>query len=125
MQNAGEDGPKGSDKANTAQSGEDATDSEKTGTPKTPGISAMAVLWTFGKCISALLPVYLAGYYRMSTSFVVFGLMVYSGWKHSREAKEARLRSAIQFFSNEQEYTTTKIFKSKRDVPAWVRKLPK
>ncbi|XP_031423056.1 extended synaptotagmin-1 isoform X2 [Clupea harengus] len=120
MQNAGEDGPKGSDKANTAQSGEDATDSEKTGTPKTPGISAMAVLWTFGKCISALLPVYLAGYYRMSTSFVVFGLMVYSGWKHSREAKEARLRSAIQFFSNEQEYTTTKIFKSKRDVPAWV-----
>ncbi|XP_048111859.1 extended synaptotagmin-1 [Alosa alosa] len=119
MQNAGQDGSKGTDKANTALSGEDATDSQIE-TQKTPGISATAVLWTFGKCLSALLPVYLAGYYRISTSLVVFGLMVYSGWKHTREAKETRLRSAIHLLSNEQEYTSTKVFKSKRDLPAWV-----
>lgn len=122
MQNAGQDGSKDTDKAIMAQS-EDVIDS-KSETPQTPGISATAVLWTFGKCLSALLPVYLAGYYRISTSLVVFGLMVYSGWKHTREAKEARLRSAMQLQSNEQEYTSTKVFKSKRDLPAWVRKRP-
>lgn len=88
------------------------------------GISAVAVLWTFGKCLGALLPVYLAGYYRVSTSLLVFGMMVYTGWKHAREAKEARLKSAIQLLSNEQEYTSNKVSKIKRDLPAWVRHNP-
>ncbi|XP_044078065.1 extended synaptotagmin-1 [Siniperca chuatsi] len=88
--------------------------------PKTQGISAVAVLWTFGKCLGALLPVYLAGYYRVSTSLLVFGMMVYTGWKHAREAKEARLKSAIQFLNNEEEYTSMKVSKIKRDLPAWV-----
>ncbi|XP_076612847.1 uncharacterized protein LOC143336510 [Chaetodon auriga] len=88
--------------------------------PKPKGISAVAVLWTFGKCLGALLPVYLAGYYRVSTSLLVFGMMVYTGWKHAREAKEARLKSAIQFFNNEEEYTSRKVSKIKRELPAWV-----
>ncbi|XP_049437948.1 extended synaptotagmin-1 isoform X2 [Epinephelus fuscoguttatus] len=92
----------------------------ETGSPKPKGISAVAVLWTFGKCLGALLPVYLAGYYRVSTSLLVFGMMVYTGWKHAREAKEARLKSAIQLLDNEQEYTSKKVSKSKRDLPAWV-----
>ncbi|XP_063070881.1 extended synaptotagmin-1 [Engraulis encrasicolus] len=124
MENAGQDGSKDSEKSSektdTAQAGGDAVESSQMETPKTPGISATAVLWTFGKCLSALLPVYLAGYYRISTSLVAFGLMVYSGWKHTREAKEARLKSAIHLLGNEQEYTSTKVFKSKRDLPAWV-----
>uniref|UniRef100_A0A4W5KUR1 Extended synaptotagmin-like protein 1b n=1 Tax=Hucho hucho TaxID=62062 RepID=A0A4W5KUR1_9TELE len=89
-------------------------------TPKPQGVDAVSVLWTFGKCLGALLPVYLAGYYRVSTSLLVFGLMVYTGWKHSREAKEARLRSAIHHNDNEQQYTDMKMFKSKKDLPAWV-----
>ncbi|KAM3877865.1 extended synaptotagmin-1-like [Diretmus argenteus] len=94
---------------------------EETEEPKAKGIDAVAVLWTFGKCLGALLPVYLAGYYRVSTSLLMFGLMVYTGWKHSREAKEARLRSAIQLLTDEQEgYTSLKVTKSKRDLPAWV-----
>uniref|UniRef100_A0A8C4HSZ9 Extended synaptotagmin-like protein 1b n=1 Tax=Dicentrarchus labrax TaxID=13489 RepID=A0A8C4HSZ9_DICLA len=97
-----------------------ALSAEETGAPKSKGISAVAVLWTFGKCLGALLPVYLAGYYRVSTSLLVFGMMVYTGWKHAREAKEARLRSAIQFLSNEEEYTSMKVSKIKRDLPAWV-----
>lgn len=88
--------------------------------PKTKLFDAKAILWTFGKCLTALLPVYLAGYYRMSTSLVVFGMVVYSGWKHTREAKEARLRSAIQLVSDEQEYIASKSFRSRRDLPSWV-----
>ncbi|KAK5872293.1 hypothetical protein PBY51_013008 [Eleginops maclovinus] len=92
---------------------------EREGT-KPKGISAVAVLWTFGKCLGALLPVYLAGYYRVSTSLLVFGMMVYTGWKHAREAKENRLKSAIQLLNNEEEYTFKKVSKNKRDLPAWV-----
>uniref|UniRef100_A0A8C6PV30 Extended synaptotagmin-like protein 1b n=1 Tax=Nothobranchius furzeri TaxID=105023 RepID=A0A8C6PV30_NOTFU len=87
---------------------------------KPRGISAVAVLWTFGKCLGALLPVYLAGYYRVSTSLLVCGMMVYTGWKHAREAKEERLRSAMQLLDNEEECAYTNVSKIKRDLPAWV-----
>lgn len=85
------------------------------------GISAVAVLWTFGKCLGALLPIYLAGYYRVSTSLLVCGMMVYTGWKHAREAKEARLKSAMQLLDDEQEHAPLRMSKIKRDLPAWVR----
>ncbi|KAM8867890.1 extended synaptotagmin-1 [Synchiropus picturatus] len=88
--------------------------------PKATGARAVAVLWTFGKCLGALLPIYLAGYYRVSTSLLVFGMMVYTGWKHAREAKEERLKSAIQLMDSEQDYTFSKSSKIKRDLPAWV-----
>ncbi|XP_034022626.1 extended synaptotagmin-1 isoform X3 [Thalassophryne amazonica] len=87
---------------------------------KPKGISAVAVLWTFGKCLGALLPVYLAGYYRVSTSLLVFGMMVYTGWKHAREAKEARLKSAMQLHNNQQEGMDLNMSKIKGDLPAWV-----
>nr|XP_061814160.1 extended synaptotagmin-1-like [Nerophis lumbriciformis] len=95
-------------------------DAEEQPLPKAKGINAVAVLWTFGKCLGALLPVYLAGYYRVSTSLLVCGMMVYTGWKHAREAKEERLRSAIQLFGDEQEHGSLKMSKIKRDLPAWV-----
>lgn len=88
---------------------------------KPKGISAVAVLWTFGKCLGALLPVYLAGYYRVSTSLLVCGMMVYTGWKHAREAKEARLKSAIEFLDGEEECTSRQMSRIKRELPAWVR----
>lgn len=94
---------------------------EEMDVPKTKLFDAKAILWTFGRCLTALLPVYLAGYYRVSTSLVVFGMMVYAGWKHTREAKEARLRSAVQLLNDEQEYISSKSFRSKRDLPSWVR----
>ncbi|KAK7915945.1 hypothetical protein WMY93_011706 [Mugilogobius chulae] len=88
--------------------------------PKAKGISAVAVLWTFGKCLGALLPVYLAGYYRVSTSLLVCGMMVYTGWKHAREAKEARLRSAIQLREDEDGLASSSVTRLKRELPAWV-----
>lgn len=113
--------PKGAECPSASVAEKSAHDVAETEAPKPRGIDAVAVLWTFGKCLGALLPVYLAGYYRVSTSLLVFGLMVYTGWKHAREAKETRLRSAIQLLNNEQEYTTMKVSKIKRDLPAWVR----
>ncbi|CAN9512254.1 unnamed protein product [Ophioblennius macclurei] len=97
-----------------------AAEEEQQQIAKPRGISAVAVLWTFGKCLGALLPVYLAGYYRVSTSLLVFGMMIYTGWKHAREAKEARLKSAIQLLASEEEYTSSKGSRIKRDLPAWV-----
>lgn len=96
------------------------TSSGEMDVPKSKLFDVKAILWTFGKCLTALLPAYLAGYYRMSTSFVVFGMM-YAGWKHTREAKEARLKSAIQLVTDEQEYISSKSFRSRRDLPSWVR----
>lgn len=90
--------------------------------PKAKGIDAVGILWTFGKCLTALLPIYLAGYYRVSSSLVVFGLALYSGWKHTREAKEARLRSAIQLLNDEHE-SSSSVYRSQKDLPAWVRKI--
>ena len=116
--------PKGAECPSTSAADKKALSTVETEAPKPKGISAVAVLWTFGKCLGALLPVYLAGYYRVSTSLLVFGMMVYTGWKHAREAKEARLKSAIQFLNNEQEYTSMKVSKIKRDLPAWVRNYP-
>lgn len=114
-------GPKGTECLSSGDTEKKALSNMEPEALKPKGISAVAVLWTFGKCLGALLPVYLAGYYRVSTSLLVFGMMVYTGWKHAREAKEARLRSAIQLLSNEQEYTSMKVSKIKRDLPAWVR----
>ncbi|XP_051752534.1 extended synaptotagmin-1 isoform X2 [Ctenopharyngodon idella] len=115
-------GPKNDSGSDSEKKNEPAQDSssEEMDVPKIKLFDAKAILWTFGKCLTALLPVYLAGYYRVSTSLLVFGMMVYAGWKHTREAKETRLRSAIQLLNDEQEYTSSKSFRSKRDLPSWV-----
>ncbi|XP_058499718.1 extended synaptotagmin-1 [Solea solea] len=85
-----------------------------------PGERAVSVLWSFGKCLGALLPVYLAGYYGFSISVVLLALMIYMGWTHSRLEKMARLKSAMYLLENEKEFTTEKVFRAKRDLPPWV-----
>lgn len=85
-----------------------------------PGERAVTVLWSFGKCLGALLPVYLAGYYGFSISLVLLGLMVYMGWRHGRQEKVLRLKSAMYLLENEREFTTQKVFRAKRDLPPWV-----
>ncbi|XP_076022751.1 extended synaptotagmin-1 [Genypterus blacodes] len=85
-----------------------------------PGERAVSVLWSFGKCLAALLPVYLAGYFGFSISVVLFGLMIYMGWKHSRLEKVMRLKSAMYLLENERECTTEKVLRAKRDLPPWV-----
>uniref|UniRef100_A0A3B3WIY0 Extended synaptotagmin-like protein 1a n=1 Tax=Poecilia mexicana TaxID=48701 RepID=A0A3B3WIY0_9TELE len=85
-----------------------------------PGEGAVSVLWSFGKCLAALLPVYLAGYYGFSISLVLLGLMVYMGYKHGRQEKEMRLKSSMFLLENEMEFTTQKLLRARRDLPPWV-----
>uniref|UniRef100_A0A4W6FG66 Extended synaptotagmin 1 n=1 Tax=Lates calcarifer TaxID=8187 RepID=A0A4W6FG66_LATCA len=79
------------------------------GTSQPPAERAVSVLWSFGKCLGALLPVYLAGYYGFSISVVLFGLLIYMGWKHGRQEKVTRLKSAMYLLDNEIEFTTAKV----------------
>lgn len=85
-----------------------------------PGDRAVSVLWSFGKCLGALLPVYLAGYYGFSITVVLFGLIIFMGWKHSRLDKMMRLKSAMYLLENERAFTTESVFRAKRDLPPWV-----
>ncbi|MEQ2226883.1 hypothetical protein ILYODFUR_031878, partial [Ilyodon furcidens] len=85
-----------------------------------PGEGAVSVLWSFGKCLAALLPVYLAGYYGFSISFLLLGVMIYMGYKHGRLEKEMRLKSSMYLLENEREFTTQKLFRSRRDLPPWI-----
>ncbi|XP_077582272.1 extended synaptotagmin-1 [Stigmatopora nigra] len=84
------------------------------------GERAVGALWSFAKCLGALLPVYLAGYYGISIIVVLVGLMVYLGWKHGRLDKARRLNTAMYLLENETEFTTEKLFRLKRDLPPWV-----
>lgn len=86
-----------------------------------PGDRAVTVLWSFGKCLGALLPVYLAGYYGFSISLVLFGLLLFMGWKHSRLDKMMRLKSAMYLMENESAFTAESVFRAKRDLPPRVR----
>ncbi|MCI4387626.1 hypothetical protein PGIGA_G00076430 [Pangasianodon gigas] len=88
--------------------------------PDTAAKQAVSVLLSFGKCLGALLPVYLAGYFGFSLTFVLLGLAVYMGWQQHRDRKLHRLHSAMYLQENEQDFTTTQVFKSKRELPAWV-----
>ncbi|KAM6929593.1 extended synaptotagmin-1 [Lycodopsis pacificus] len=82
-----------------------------------PGERALSVLWSFAKCLGAVLPVYLAGYYGFSISVVLFALMIYMGWKHSRLEKVTRLKFSMYLQENERAFTTEKAFRTKRDSP--------
>uniref|UniRef100_A0A8C9TM65 Extended synaptotagmin 1 n=1 Tax=Scleropages formosus TaxID=113540 RepID=A0A8C9TM65_SCLFO len=84
-------------------------------------LDALSVLWTLGKCLGAVLPVYLAGYYRVSTSLVAFGLVVYTGWRHTRDAKEARLRAAMRSLGAEEDHSAARgLSRGARDSPSWI-----
>ncbi|CAB1336715.1 unnamed protein product [Coregonus sp. 'balchen'] len=104
----------------TGSGAADSASPEEMQPPKPPGQHAVSVLWSFGKCLATLLPVYLAGYFGFSISLVLFGLMVYMGWKHSRNEKVMRLRSAMYVLENERAYTTANAFRSKQELPPWV-----
>ncbi|XP_037335245.2 extended synaptotagmin-1 [Pungitius pungitius] len=87
---------------------------------QTPGERATSVLWSFAKSLGVLLPVYLAGYYGFSISIVLFVLMIYMGWKHSRLEKVTRLKFSMFLQENEKAFTSEKAFRTKRDLPPWV-----
>ena len=112
-----------SDAGSSAGSGHGSADpasSEKIVPPRPPGERAVGVLWSFAKYLGALLPVYLAGYFGFSITLVLLVLMVYIGWKHSRQDKVMRLKSAMYLLENQGEFIAEKVYRTKRDLPSWV-----
>ncbi|XP_062871506.1 extended synaptotagmin-1 [Trichomycterus rosablanca] len=96
-------------------------DAEEPPAPADPAANhVVSVLLSFGKCLGALLPVYLAGYFGFNLTLVLFGLAVYMAWKQHRDDKRSRLNSAMYLLENEKHYTTTRVYKSKKELPAWV-----
>ena len=90
--------------------------------PRPPGGERLGtVVWSFVRCLAALLPVYLAGYWGFSILLVLLGLLVYMGWKHSRLEKVMRLKSAMYLLENERQFTMGNVMRTKRDLPPWVR----
>ncbi|XP_030052621.1 extended synaptotagmin-1 [Microcaecilia unicolor] len=80
----------------------------------------VAFLLSVLKSLLWLLPIYLAGYMGFSIAFVLLGLLIYLGWKGTREGKERSFSSALRAQNTEETITAKRSFHSKAELPAWV-----
>lgn len=94
------------------------TSPEEATAPKQAVTDMMALFTRFGKTLLWLMPIYLTGYFGLSVSFLVFGLILWMGWKMRRESKWNKLRDSLHFMENEETVTRKRTNKS---LPAWVR----
>ncbi|XP_078390628.1 extended synaptotagmin-1 [Cetorhinus maximus] len=90
---------------------------EETGVPSLAVTDMMVLLTRFGKTLLWLMLIYLTGYFGLSVSFLVFGLMLWMGWKMRRENKRSKLRDAFYLLENEEIVTRKRTNKS---LPAWI-----
>ncbi|XP_062893376.1 extended synaptotagmin-1 [Mobula hypostoma] len=107
-------------KANTREAGALAAGTgtpEEAGAPKQGVTDMMAQLMRFGKTLLWLMPIYLTGYFGLSVSFLVFGLILWMGWKMRRESKWNRLKDGLYYLENEETVTRKRTSKS---LPAWI-----
>ncbi|XP_068123727.1 extended synaptotagmin-1 [Hyperolius riggenbachi] len=88
--------------------------------PPVSGPELVPALWSVGKTLLLLLPVYLCGYLGLSVLFVILGLVVYLGWKSTRKGKWTRLQTALDTLQNEEVVTASTIFMTKKELPSWV-----
>ncbi|KAM9319372.1 extended synaptotagmin-1 [Gastrophryne carolinensis] len=84
------------------------------------GSELVTGLWYLGRTLLLLLPVYVCGYLGFSVIFVVLGLVVYLGWKGTKQGKLIRLQSAMETLLNEEAVTAKTIFMTKKELPSWV-----
>ncbi|XP_072926978.1 extended synaptotagmin-1 isoform X1 [Hemitrygon akajei] len=90
---------------------------EEAGAPRQAVTDMMAQLMRFGKTLLWLMPIYLTGYFGLSVSFLVFGLILWMGWKMRRESKWNRLKDGLYLLENEETVTRKRTSKS---LPAWI-----
>ncbi|XP_072329273.1 extended synaptotagmin-3-like [Scyliorhinus torazame] len=83
--------------------------------PLVPGL--MELLTQFAKAFTYLFPVYLTGYFGLSLTWIIFGLIIWIWWKRNRGWKFARLQAAFQILEDEKFVITNEI---KQDLPPWV-----
>lgn len=93
------------------------TSPEEATAPKQAVTDMMALFTRFGKTLLWLMPIYLTGYFGLSVSFLVFGLILWMGWKMRRESKWNKLRDSLHFMENEETVTRKRTNKS---LPAWI-----
>ncbi|KAG8452427.1 hypothetical protein GDO86_004288 [Hymenochirus boettgeri] len=86
----------------------------------TSGSELLPTLQSMGKTLLLLLPIYFCGYMGMSILFVIAGIVLYLGWKGTRESKRDRLRSAQEALEKEVAVTASTMFMNKRELPSWV-----
>ncbi|XP_051870985.1 extended synaptotagmin-3-like isoform X2 [Pristis pectinata] len=82
-----------------------------------PAPGLMDLLTNFAKAFIYLFPIYLMGYFGLSLTWIVFGLLLWIWWKRNRGWKCARLQAAFQLLDDEKFVITNEI---KQDLPPWV-----
>ncbi|KAG8585763.1 hypothetical protein GDO81_005144 [Engystomops pustulosus] len=85
-----------------------------------PGSELVSILWSVGRQLLLLLPVYLCGYLGLSIVFVILGLGLFMCWKSTRTNKLHSFKLASEYLQNEEQITASTIFKSRKELPSWV-----
>ncbi|KAM3935180.1 extended synaptotagmin-1 [Leptodactylus fuscus] len=85
-----------------------------------PGSELVPILWSVGRTLLLLLPVYLCGYLGLSIVFVILGLGLYFCWKSTRTNKLTSFKLACEYLQNEEKITASTIFKNRKELPSWV-----
>ncbi|XP_077153664.1 extended synaptotagmin-1 [Ranitomeya variabilis] len=84
-----------------------------------PGSELVSVLWSVGRQLLLLLPVYLCGYLGLSVLFVLLGLAVYMYWRTARSNKWKSFQLASESLEKEEQITARSAFRS-NELPSWV-----
>ncbi|XP_043929615.1 extended synaptotagmin-3-like [Protopterus annectens] len=75
------------------------------------------LMFFFGKAFFYLFPVYLAGFFGLSISWILLGLFFWMWWKKNRTGKLARLSSAFEVLEREKYIIAKEIYDH---MPAWI-----
>ncbi|MGH0133618.1 UNVERIFIED_CONTAM: hypothetical protein FKN15_028478 [Acipenser sinensis] len=86
--------------------------------PKSGGLDITGVLLQFVKIFVIIFPVYVLGYFGLSFSWVLIGLVVFFWWRRNRGNKNSRLYRALAFLDHEENSVRQSIHST--DLPPWV-----
>ncbi|KAK6490230.1 extended synaptotagmin-2-like isoform X1 [Huso huso] len=86
--------------------------------PKSGGLDITGVLLQFVKIFVVIFPVYVLGYFGLSFSWVLIGLVVFFWWRRNRGNKNSRLYRALAFLDHEENSVRQSIHST--DLPPWV-----
>ncbi|MGH0170523.1 UNVERIFIED_CONTAM: hypothetical protein FKN15_002727 [Acipenser sinensis] len=88
--------------------------------PKSGGLDITGVLLQFVKIFVIIFPVYVLGYFGLSFSWVLIGLVVFFWWRRNRGNKNSRLYRALAFLDHEENSVRQSIHST--DLPPWTVK---
>ncbi|XP_041102826.1 extended synaptotagmin-2-like isoform X2 [Polyodon spathula] len=103
-----------SSKKNSTAAAKDLLEEE----PKSRGLDITGVLLQFVKIFVIIFPVYVLGYFGLSFSWVLIGLVVFFWWRRNRGNKNSRLYRALAFLEHEENSVCQSVHST--DLPPWV-----